>query len=72
MDQVLSLIEVSVPESRGLVVLGSPQSSSCFRGSGQTSEGNLKVKDMVSVGEQRRTDAVPTFKMWIVSVESED
>lgn len=53
-------------------MLSSPQSSSCFRGNGQTSEGNLKVKDMISVGEQWKTDAMSTLNMWIVSIESED
>lgn len=72
MDHVLPLIEVTVPKSGGLVMLSSPQSSSCFRGNGQTSEGNLKVKDMISVGEQWKTDAMSTLNMWIVSIESED
>lgn len=57
MDQVLPLIEVRVSESRGEVELSSPQSSSCFRGNGLTTEGNLKVKDLISVG-QYETDVV--------------
>lgn len=58
MDQVLALIEVSVPEILGLMEFVSPQLSSCFGENGQTLKGNLKVKHLISVRLYPETDAV--------------